>query len=144
MSWLTPTIDDLRASLGADEIDILRQKSIADGQDVVSQVLARTVSLARASARASGCIMGPAGTIPEEALQPLCNIAAYDLLVRLNIELKASRRDSRDAASKFLENLAASRIQVLGYGEDESTTTGNTPIVNSITRTFGPTYSNGL
>lgn len=144
MSWQTPTIDDLRASLGSSELDTLRTKSVAEGQDVVAQILARVVAMVRAAARRSGCLMGPAGTIPAEALQPLCNIAAFELLTRLNIELRPSRTTSRDAAMKWLEDLAAGKWQVVGYGQDETTVGGVSPHIHPRDRQFGRDYEQGL
>ena len=144
MSWITPTITDLQASLGADEIDTLRTKSVADGQDVVAQILVRTVSLVRSAVRRSGCLMGPAGTIPEEALQPLCSIAAFDLLHRLNIEIKAARNTSADNAYKWMADLADGKAQVVGYGQDEQITGGVSPKINPRTRTFGREQEEGI
>jgi hypothetical protein len=144
MSWLTPTIDDLRGSLGADEIDLLAAKSIAEGQEVVAQVLTRTVNRVRGAVRRSGVAMGPAGTIPDEALSCTMEIAATDLLRRLNIELKASRIDARKEAIAWLEAVAQNKEQVVPYGDDTNPTGGQTPRVTARTRTYGRDYEDGI
>ena len=144
MSWLTPTIDDLRGSLGADEIDTLSAKSVADGQDLIAQTLARTVNRVRSAVRRSGVVMGPAGTIPDEAEAYAMEIAATDLLRRLNIELKASRQAARDEALAWLKAVAKNEEQVVPYGADDTTPGGQSPRIKKRVRTFGRFQEEGI
>lgn len=144
MAWLTPTVADLRGSLGADEIDMLAQKSVAEGQDLVAQELARVANDVRSYVRRSGVTMGPAGTIPEEALQHAMELAATNMMRRLNVELKASRKDARAEAIAWLEKVAKNEVQVVPYGADEATRGGQLPRINARTRTFGRDYEEGI
>ena len=144
MSWLTPTISELQASLGSDEIDLLASKSVADGQKLVDQALARTVNLVRSSVRRSGVDMGPAGTIPVEAEEHAMELAACSLLRRLNIELKASRKDARADAIAWLAAVAKNEVQVVPYGADETMPGGQHPRIKPRLRTFGRGQEEGL
>lgn len=144
MAWKTPDAADLLASLGADEADLLNAKSVADGADVQKQVMQRTADLVRASVRRSGVAMGPDGTIPQEALQAWADIAAADCFRRLNIELKASRIESRKEAVSWLALAAENKVQVVPYGADEQTRGGQSPKVTPRLRTFGRDQEEGI
>lgn len=144
MAWITPTIDDLRGSLGADELDLLAAKSVAESQDLIAQVLTRTVNRVRASVRRSGVAMGPYSMIPEEALEHAMELAASSLFRRLNVELKASRADARDEAIAWLEALAKNEVQVVPYGADETTRGGQSPRFKPRVRTFGRDQEEGI
>lgn len=144
MSWITPTIDDLRGSLGADEIDLLSAKSVAEGQDLIAQTLSRAVNRVRAAVRRSGVIMAPAGMIPDEALEHTMEIAASDLLRRLNIDLKAGRQSARDEAMAWLKAVSRNEEQVVPYGAEDTMPGGQSPKITPRTRTFGREYEEGI
>ena len=142
--WIIPTKNDVLAALGADELDMLAAKSVAEGQDVTQQQMDNARRRVLASVRRSGVPMGPAGTMPEEALDAWANLVASAAFDRLNIELKKSRRDARTEANAWLERVAKNEVQIVPYGADEQIAGGQSPKINRRLRTFGRFQEEGI
>jgi len=142
--WLTPTTNDLLASIGSAEATLLATKSASDSQDVQAQIMARSVNTVRTAVRRSGCTMGPDGTIPQEALEAWAEIAVAALFRRLNVELKASRIESLKEARAQLQRFATNEDNVVGYGMDEQTAGGQHPHIHPRRRTFGREREDGI
>ena len=144
MAWITPTKTDVYAAIGSDEADLLQAKSVVDGQDVLQQQMDNARRRVISAVRRSGVAMGPAGTMPEEALDSWANLAASSAFDRLNIELKKSRRDARTEAIAWLARVSRNEEQVVGYGSDEQISGGQSPKIIRRVRTFGRFQEEGI
>ena len=144
MSWRAPTRSDLEGSMAAAEIDGMKEKAIGEGQDAIAQALARVVSRVRSYCRTGGVEMGAGGTIPEELIPDAMDLAAPDVLMRLNLEVKQGRRDRADAATKRLEAVAEKKFAILGPEADETGSAALTPKIKPRSRRLGREYEVGL
>jgi len=145
MSWLTPTVTDLLASLSHDELTNLREKGIELDQAPDAQLITRTVAMVRGYIRRAGITLDVAGTLPPELLAPAMDIAAVDFFLRLNLEIKPGRADRRRDALSLLRDMAAGK-GILVSAPDDSATAAALPLpsIVPITRTTGRDYEDGL
>ena len=103
MGWITPTRDDLTATVSAAEITAFGESS--DFTDAVDAILARTVSFVRGFVRRNHRVrLGPAGTLPEGLISPAMDYAAFDVLKRLPVEVGAARVKAREEALLLFED----------------------------------------
>jgi hypothetical protein len=130
--------------MSALEIDGMKEKALGDDQDAIAQALSRAVARVRLACRTAGATMGVAGTIPEELIPDAMDMAAFDVLKRLNVEVKQDRRDSNAAAAKRLESVARKELTVLGDDDDETENAATTPKIKARSRTLGREYEVGL
>lgn len=111
MAWITPTQDDLTATLSAEEVDAFGGS--AGFSDAVGAILARTSSFVRGFVRAGRTRLAQdAGAIPPSLLAPAMDYAAYDLLKRLNVPVSEDRRRARQDAVAIFEKVADRRLSV--------------------------------
>ena len=111
MAWITPTLDDLTATVSAAEITAFGESS--DFTDAVDAILARTVSFVRGFIRAGRT--RPAadeGTLPASLLAPAMDYAAFDLLKRFNVPMSEDRRKARADALALFKKVADRRLAV--------------------------------
>lgn len=111
MAWITPTRDDLTATVSAKEIEAFGKSS--DFADAVDAILARTVSFVRGFVRAGRArLAADAGSIPASLLAPAMDYAAFDLLKRFNVPMSEDRRKARADALALFEKVAARQLAV--------------------------------
>lgn len=144
MPWRAPTRSDLEGSMSALEIDGMATKALGEDQDAIAQALRRAVVRVRAYCRAAGITMGADGTIPDELVPDAMDMAAFDVLKRLNLEVKQDRRDSNAAAIKRLEAVASKDLAVLGSESAETESAATTPKIKPRARSLGREYERGL
>ena len=120
MDWITPTRDDLTATVSAKEIEVFGKSS--DFTDAVDAILARTVSFVRGFVRAGRVrLAADAGSIPASLLAPAMDYAAFNLLSRLRRDVNASRTKKYDRACALFDKVAQGVVVPEDYGEDPST-----------------------
>jgi len=145
MSWSTPTVADLVASLSEGERAKLAAAATASGQEVDAQLIARTCAMVRGYVRRSGVALGAAGTIPPELVAPAMDIAAVDALLRADLRPSEQRMQRRRDAYELLRDMAAGRgMQVSGPDEDPLAAAIPAPSIESIDRSRGRDYSDGI
>ena len=111
MAGITPTRDDLTATVSAAEITAFGE--CADFTDAVDAILARTVSFVRGFVRAGRVrLAADAGSIPASLLAPAIDYAASDLLKRFNVPMSEDRRKARADALALFEKVAARQLAV--------------------------------
>ena len=111
MAWITPTRDDLTATVSAAEITAFGESS--DFTDAVDAILARTVSFVRGFIRAGRTrLAADEGTLPASLLAPAMDYAAFDLLKRFNVPMSEDRRKARADALALFKKVADRRLAV--------------------------------
>ena len=111
MAWITPTRDDLTATVSAAEITAFGE--CADFTAAVDALLARTGSCVRGFVRAGRVrLAADAGSIPASLLAPAMDYAASDLLKRFNVPMSEDRRKARADALALFEKVAARQLAV--------------------------------
>jgi phage gp36-like protein len=116
MTWAAPTSNDLRTRLTGPELSALAGAAKASGQgDPTPEILARAVDECRGylAARPAGD-MGPAGTLPPQALGACLDIARYRLCSRLPVAslLTEARYNEYKDALQWLRDVQAGRCAV--------------------------------
>jgi len=145
MSWITPTAQDLQASLSADELETCSTRAVFSDQDAAAQIISRTVGLVRGYVRRSGVALDAPGTIPPELLAPAMDIAAVDFFLRLNLEVKQGRADRRRDALQLLRDMAEGKgVEVVGPDEDTVAQSASVPSFTPRIRTFGRGHADGI
>ena len=135
MGWITPTRDDLTATVSAAEITAFGE--CADFTDAVDAILARTVSFVRGFVRAGRVrLAADAGSIPASLLAPAMDYAASDLLKRFNVPMSEDRRKARADALALFEKVAARQLAV--EPADESASPDEVPAAPSSTAPCPP------
>ena len=135
MAWITPTRDDLTATVSAAETTAFGESS--DFTDAVDAILARTVSLVRGFVRAGRVrLAADAGSIPASLLAPAMDYAASDLLKRFNVPMNEDRRKARADALALFEKVAARQLAV--EPADESASPDEVPAAPSSTAPCPP------
>lgn len=136
MAWITPTRDDLTATVSAAEITAFGESS--DFTDAVDAILARTVSFVRGFVRAGRVrLAADAGrSIPASLLAPAMDYAASDLLKRFNVPMSEDRRKARADALALFEKVAARQLAV--EPADESASSDEVPAAPSSTAPCPP------
>ena len=135
MAWITPTRDDLTATVSAAEITAFGE--CADFTDAVDAILARTVSFVRGFVRAGRVrLAADAGSIPASLLAPAMDYAASDLLKRFNVPMSDDRRKARADALALFEKVAARQLAV--EPADESASPDEVPAAPSSTAPCPP------
>lgn len=135
MAWITPTRDDLTATVSAAEISAFGESS--DFTDAVDAILARTVSFVRGFVRAGRVrLAADAGSIPASLLAPAMDYAASDLLKRFNVPMSEDRRKARADALALFEKVAARQLAV--EPADESASPDEVPAAPSSTAPCPP------
>jgi hypothetical protein len=130
--------------MSAAEIDGMMGKVLGEGQDAIAQALSRVVVQVRGFCRTAGVEMGAAGTIPEELIPAAMDVAAPDVLMRLNMEVKQDRRSRRENAIDLFKSVATRDFTILGPNDAETDTGVATPQMKARTRTLGREYENGI
>lgn len=115
MEWIRPTVDDLSATLSAEEIEAFGAS--ADFADVAGAVIRRTVALVRGYVLAGG-VTPPADAdlLPPPLLAPAMDYAAYDLLKRLPVAVGEARRRAREDAAAVFSQVASGKVSVEPHG----------------------------
>lgn len=135
MAWITPTRDDLTATVSATEITAFGESS--DFTDAVDAILARTVSFVRGFVRAGRVrLAADEGKIPSSLLAPAMDYAAFDLLKRFNVPMSEDRRKARADALALFEKVAARQLAV--EPADESASPDEVPAAPSSTAPCPP------
>lgn len=135
MAWITPTRDDLTATVSAAEITAFGESS--DFTDAVDAILARTVSFVRGFVRAGRVrLTADEGKIPSSLLAPAMDYAASDLLKRFNVPMSEDRRKARADALALFEKVAARQLAV--EPADESASPDEVPAAPSSTAPCPP------
>jgi phage gp36-like protein len=142
--WITPTATDLLAAIGDDAIATLAAKGSDNTTDRMAQCMTNATNEVLSHVRRSGCVMGLAGMIPQEALTHWAFIAAANWYRLYDIEMAKPRKESVDAANAWLAKLAKNEVNVVGYGADETTRGGQQPSIRPRRRTFGPRHEDGI
>ena len=111
MAWITPTREDLIATISADEVSAFEASS--DFADAVGGILARTVAFVRGFVKAgrAGVDEDPR-TIPAALLAPAMDYAAFDLLKRFNIPVSEDRRRARQDALNIFVKVAERSLSI--------------------------------
>jgi len=118
MAWRSLTEADVRSVLSDSELAAL---SRAAGPDGLAEHIALACSDVAATVRgyvaadARNSLLGPAGTVPAGLRQAALAILAVDLPARLgglSLDPRGVRKDSKAAAVKLLESVAAGRFLV--------------------------------
>jgi len=112
MPWITVTEDHLLRVISSGELEALRSKATAPGQDdPVTAVIASTCLEVQGYVGARYPV-GQAGTVPEQLLNATVAIARWRLLTRLPVKLMATeaRRQEYDDAISLLKDVAAGKF----------------------------------
>lgn len=106
MAWIAPTRENLTAALSIDEQRFYREKLATEEDGLVASVLERAVARCWGYLRKSGVRLGAAGTLPPEVLPYAMDLAAYNLIVRINLIPSEGRTRLNEEAIAFLEKVA--------------------------------------
>lgn len=134
MAWTKPTEQDLAGTLSQREIDSYRVSPAASGaSDPVADVVAAAADLARGYCRSNGNLrLGPAGTVPRSLLAPVLDIAAYNILKRLPLQVQEDRRKAYEEAMRILRDVAEGRTTPESHGEAEDAASGTVAITVAV------------
>ena len=127
-NWRQITEADLAATLSQGEIDAFRRDGATDGSDPVASLLARTAGKVRVYISSNASVkMGAYPTIPEGLVSPACDLAAWDVLKRIDVVPNEARKAARDAAEKMLEDIARGLLKPESAVDDDGNETATTP-----------------
>lgn len=138
--WRKPTKEDLEKSLSATEVAAYSRaaKGTADPEEIVADVLTRTVDTARGYIRSNPKLtLSPdAGLVPEGLIAPIMDIAAYDLIKRLPVTISETRTSARNEALRLLRDVASGAYFCESFGQPESAKSGAAVASSSPPRIF--------
>ena len=146
MLWVTPTLSDLQAVLGADKIAKYAGASIVDGEpDVVTDSISKISAEVRSYCLPFTSDFGPAGTIPSECMRHAMVLTACMIMARMSIEIPKSNDTDRKAAIEYFQKVSEGKIRVTGNGSNATAVTGAThPSFSPRFRSFGRQYESGI
>lgn len=128
MAWRRPELRDIAAKLNQRELDAYRQHpDFASAADPVADLLEMTAESVRGFCRSNRQIrMSPeAGSIPEGLLAFAMDIAAYDVLTRINVKVSEDRKAKWEKALEWLEKVAAGTLTPESWTEGGDDTFAN-------------------
>lgn len=109
MAWRKPELRDIAAKLNQKELDLFRQHpDFESAADPVADLLELTAESVRGFCRTNRQLkMSPTlGTIPESLMGFAMDIAAYDVLTRINVKVNDDRKAKWEKALEWLEKVA--------------------------------------
>jgi phage gp36-like protein len=145
MSWITPTRSNLLASVSKDELEKAASLGIEMDQDIVAEIISRTVNFVRGYIRKGGYEMGDSGKLPQELLAPAMDYAAFDLFKRIGGKLSDERKAARNDALQIFKSVAKSEVGLEDpAGSDAASTAASAPSMSSATRNYGRDNEDGI
>lgn len=122
MSWITITVDHVRARLAEEELLGIEATGGGTG-DRLTPILDQVTALVRS--KVAGCHkndLGPSGTIPDECLHAAATIAKHDVRGSLPSTGSADegdiRREEYRSAMDFLNDVATCKIGIENISGD--------------------------
>ena len=109
MAWRKPEIRDIAAKLNQRELDAFRQHpDFSSAADPVVDLLELTAESVRGYCRSNkqATLSSEAGTIPESLMSFAMDIAAYDILKRINVKVNEDRKAKWEKALEWMEKVA--------------------------------------
>lgn len=130
MAWRKPEVRDIAAKLNQRELDAYRiHPDFASVADPVQDLLSMTAEAVRNYCRTNKTVkMSPEpGSIPEGLMTFAMDIAAYDVLTRINVPVKEERKAKWEKALEWMEKVASGQLTPESWSEDgtESDTESN-------------------
>ncbi len=108
MNWISLTIDDLKAVALGDAIDAAR--ALAPGaNDPAAEAIADAVAAVRGAISTGNVLDADPATVPRSLRSLAARTAAFALLERVQIELNADQRATRQADAARLARVASQR-----------------------------------
>lgn len=123
MSWRKPELRDIAAKLNQKELDAYRQHpDFRSAADPVADLLEMTAESVRGFCRSNKqLVMSPvAGTIPEGLMTFAMDIAAFDVLTRINVKVNDDRKAKWEKALEWMEKVSTGSLTPESYTKDES------------------------
>lgn len=123
MSWRKPELRDIAAKLNQKELDAFRQHpDFKSAADPVADLLELTAESVRGFCRTNRqLVMSPEqGTIPEGLMAFAMDIAAFDVLTRMNLKVSDDRRAKWEKALEWMEKVAAGSLTPESYVDDSA------------------------
>lgn len=121
MAWRKPELRDIAAKLNQRELDAYRQHpDFVSAADPVADLLEMTAESVRGFCRSNRQIrMSPAaGSIPEGLMAFAMDIAAYDVLTRINVKVSDDRKAKWEKALEWMEKAANGSFTPESWGGD--------------------------
>lgn len=117
MPWRTVTETDLLEAISSDELEGLREASLASGQaDPIEDHIDRVVDEARGYIAANReNSLGPEGTVPDRLVRAVVDIAIIRVggrVAGLIFDDESVRRDAAKAATRLLEKVAEGKFAI--------------------------------
>lgn len=137
MSWRKPEIRDIAAKLNQKELDAYRQHpDFVSAADPVADLLELTAESVRGFCRTNKqVVMSPeAGTIPEGLMTFAMDIAAYDVLTRINVKVNEDRKAKWEKALEWMEKVSTGALTPESWSDS---TTADDTSSNRATPLFG-------
>ena len=110
MSWRKPELRDLAAKLNQRELNEFRaHPDFATAADPAADILAQTAEYVRGFCRRNKQVtLSPeAGSIPESLMSPAMDVAAFDVLKRISVDINESRRIAWEKAVDLFREVAS-------------------------------------
>ena len=123
MAWRKPETRDLTAKLNQRELTAFKQHpDFASMADPASDILEQTAEMVRGYCRSNRQLrMSPhLGTIPEGLISPAMDIAAFDVLKRINVTPNEARKAAWEKALDLLEKVASGACIPESWAQDET------------------------
>ena len=144
MAWRKPTIRDLTAKLNQKELAAFKQHpDFASAADPASDLLEQTAEFVRGFCRTNKQVrMSPAeGTIPEGLISPAMDIAAFDVVKRINVDPNEARKSAWEKALELLDRVAKGEYIPASWSpeetpEDDTSSNKATPFFGDSRRRF--------
>ena len=123
--WRLPTATDLAATLSDMEIEAYRT-SFADEGDPIAIRLNLTAARFRGAIRTGGRsrMSREEYSLPESVIGVAMDLAAYNILKRLDVAINEDRRKAYEKAEDFLRRLEEGKIEVESDGETDADNVG--------------------
>ena len=118
MAWRKPETRDLTAKLNQRELEAFKiHPDYASMANPASDLLAQTAEFVRGFCRRNRQLaMSPnAGTIPESLMSPAMDIAAFDVLKRINVTVNEARKSAWERAIELLKDVASGAFTPESY-----------------------------
>lgn len=135
MAWRKPDIRDLTAKLNQKELQAFKiHPDYATAANPADDLLEQTAEFVRGFCRTNKQVkMSPdLGTIPEGLISPAMDVAAFDLLKRINVMPNEARKAAWEKALELFDRVAKGEYIPEswfpdGSGEDDASSNKATP-----------------
>lgn len=128
MAWRKPELRDIAAKLSQKELDAYRQHpDFESAADPVTDLLELTAESVRGFCRTNKqVVMSPeGGSIPEALMSFAMDIAAYDVLTRINVRVGEDRKAKWEKALEWMDKVSIGNYIPESYNGEQDDTSSN-------------------